>query len=238
MLCSRALVVLALSLGAFSSKSMGSLINVDFVRDAATPVYTGAGVLGSAGQVWNRSTVGQGWLSNGMMAINGLVDSTGAALAGRSFSVGHTNNTVGDHNSRASILNPTGAAAAYAALFDRYASHSLIAFRFDGLGAGSLHTVVLYHGYGVQNSPSYSVNGVVRTFTYAAPTTSLVAGRDYLVFENIAADANGRITINAMASGWDSDSGITAIQIQSAVPAPGALALLGLAGVAGTRRRR
>ncbi|MDI9402980.1 MAG: hypothetical protein QM516_03825 [Limnohabitans sp.] len=64
------------------------------------------------------------------------------------------------------------------------------------------------------------------------------AGRDYLVFENIAADANGRITINATASGYGSDSGITAIKIQSTLPAPGALALVGLAGVAGTRRRR
>lgn len=237
MLCSRALVVLALSLGAFSSKSMGSLINVDFVRDSGTPVYTGAGILGSAGQTWNRSTVGQGWLSNGMMAINGLVDSTGTSVAGASFSVNHTNNTVGDHNSRATFFSPNGAAASYAPLFDRYASHNLIRFRFDGLGAGSLHTVVLYQGYGVQNSPSYSVNGVVRGFTYSAATAALVAGRDYLVFENIAADANGRISITAV-GGYDSDSGISAIQIESVVPAPGALALLGLAGVTGVRRRR
>ena len=215
------------------------LINLDFVQNATTPTYTGAGVPGAAGQTWNRSNAGQGWLGNTMMAVNGLVDSTGAAIAGTSFTAAAAKGTVGDHNGMApnAKLRPGGTGAAWAPLFDRLVSQSNLVLHFDGLGAGELYKVVLYQGYGATNSPSYTVNGVTKSVTFAAAAATMVQGRDYLVYENIAANANGRITI-AYAGGWDSNSGLTAIQIEGGIPAPGALALLGLAGVVGARRRR
>jgi hypothetical protein len=231
--------VSALSSTMISTSAGAALVNIDFVQSATTPAYTGAGVLGASGQVWNSSIASQGWQSNAMMALNGLKDSTGATLAGTSMIAAHANGSVGDHNAMATTgaWRPGGSAGPWNGIFDRLVSHPTLRFHFDGLGAGELYTVVLYQGYAVQNSPSYSVNGVVQTASYAASTSGLVAGRDYLRFENIAADANGRLTI-AYLGGWDSNSGLTAIQIEGAIPAPGALALLGLAGVVGFRRRR
>ncbi|MFM1867061.1 MAG: hypothetical protein RL591_469 [Planctomycetota bacterium] len=240
--CAQILLGCTFVSGAIAPNAIAALVNVDFVQNSSTAAYTGAGVLGSAGQTWNSSIAGQGWQGNAMMALSGLKDSTGATIAGTSFTVGAANGTVGDHNAMGTVgtwrPGGSGSNSPWNGIFDRLVSQSTLRFHFDGLGAGQLYTVVLYQGYAVQNSPSYSVNGVVRTATYATASSSMLEGRDYLRYENIAADANGRITIGA-AGGWDSNSGLTAIQIEGAfVPAPGALALLGLAGCVGSRRRR
>jgi hypothetical protein len=83
------------------------------------------------------------------------------------------------------------------------------------------------------------VNGVTAAFSSANfSANSMVAGRDYVTLNNVIADSNGRIIITT-GSGWNSNSGITAIQIQGdLVPAPGAIALLGVAGLMGRRRRK
>lgn len=218
-----------------------ALYNVDFVQAANSVSYTGAGVLGTDGQYWNSSVAGNGWSWNSMSAVSGLKDSTGAS-SGLNFdlmwNVGGALSYAGDHNGQTiySEFQPGGSSASWAPLFDRSVINGPIAFVVSGLTAGQVVDVVLYQAYAVTNSPTYSINGISRTFTYAAATSSMVEGRDYHVVSGVAADSAGRIVILPTA-GVDSNSGISAIQVDT-LPAPGALALLGVAGLAGGRRRR
>ena len=210
-----------------------ALYNVDFVRNDSTPTFSGAGVWGSGGQFWNRSNVGSGWVSNAISTITGLRDANGVQST---FNFGL--NPGGDHNGQSIRSNymPGGSGASWASLFDRSISHGGLDIIFSGFSAGQLVNLVIYQAYDVQNSPSYTVNGVSRSFTWAPASSSMVEGRDYHVVMNVAADANGRIVIEPT-TGTDSNSGISALQIE-VVPAPGAIALLGFAGLLSGRRRR
>jgi len=229
------------TLALLSGSASAGLINIDFKSAANTPSYTGAGVIGSAGQVWNSYVAGSGWVDNNRFVLSTLSDSTGATVAGGSFKLDHGSRGVGDHASVVPTLStrPGQGYASFNELFDLSVANRNLKHIVTGMVAGNAYDVVLYHGYkqGTQ-APQYTVNGVTAAFSTANYSpSSMVAGRDYVTLNNVIADGSGRIIITT-GSGWDSNSGITAIQIQGdLVPAPGAAALVGLAGLM-TRRRK
>jgi len=228
------------TLALLSGSASAGLINIDFKSAANTPSYTGAGVIGSAGQYWNSYEAGSGWVMNDRFVLSTLSDSTGATVAGGSFKLDHGSRGVGDHASVVPTLltRPGQGYASFNALFDLSVSHPYLRHIVTGMVAGGAYDVVLYHGYQGTQAPSYTVNGVTAAFSTANYSpSSMVAGRDYVTLNNVIADGSGRIIITT-GSGWNSNSGITAIQIQGdLVPAPGAAALVGLAGLM-TRRRK
>jgi hypothetical protein len=228
------------TLALLSSSASAGLINIDFKSTANTPSYTGAGIIGSDGQYWNSYVAGSGWVMNNLFVLNTLQDSTGATVAGGSFKLDHGSYGIGDHNAVVPSLltRPGQGYASFDRLFDLSVSHPYLRHVVTGMVAGGAYDVVLYHGYQGTQAPQYTVNGVTAAFSSANfSANSMVAGRDYVTLNNVIADSNGRIIITT-GSGWNSNSGITAIQIEGdLVPAPGAIALLGVAGLMGRRRR-
>jgi hypothetical protein len=71
------------TLALLSGSASAGLINIDFKSAANTPSYTGAGVIGSAGQYWNSYVAGSGWVNNNVFVLSALSDSTGATVAVR-----------------------------------------------------------------------------------------------------------------------------------------------------------
>jgi len=228
------------TLALLSGSASAGLINIDFKSAANTPSYTGAGVIGSAGQYWNSYVAGSGWVNNNVFVLSALSDSTGATVAGGSFKLDDGSIGMGDHASVVPTLStrPGQGYASFNALFDLSVSNPTLKHIVTGMVAGHAYDVVLYHGYQGTQAPRYTVNGVTAAFSTANYSpSSMVAGRDYVTLNNVIADGSGRIIITT-GSGWNSNSGITAIQIQGdLVPAPGAAALVGLAGLM-TRRRK
>ncbi|MCA9200961.1 MAG: PEP-CTERM sorting domain-containing protein [Planctomycetales bacterium] len=230
-------LIVAVTLLALSTDVQADLIvSVDFneIIFGPTTAYSGAAVLGAAGDTWKG--VGKAFNDTSPVLNHPLVDSTGATtsltLSAPSlafFDVG--TNTTG----------PLYSGSAYELMRDYvYAPASAPqTLTVSGLTAGADYRLVVYSSTNVAGrETNFTVNGVTKTVSPIA-TSNLIEFVNYADFTT-AADGSGQLSFTFTGNG--SESALNGFQIQSvaAVPEPSSLVMFSLFGLcgAGLRRRR
>jgi hypothetical protein len=227
---------LVLQLAAAGRAGAGFLVGVDF--NSNSPTYTGAAVLGAAGDTWNG-------IGGPPSASNlSLVDATGAATGVKlSYS---TPNGFFDAEGVTEIF----AGTPYDALLrdylfaDKSGSAGPATVTFSGLTPGGTYRLILYSiANEIGRDTAFTVNGV-RMDVIAGPDKFLKAGENYADY-TAPADASGKLAIT-IASGNADEGDLDGIQLApaatAAAPEPASLTLLatgalGLLGY-GWRRRK
>jgi hypothetical protein len=234
-----AAAALALLLGGAGSARAGFLINVQFnEQDKFThsPAYSGAGVLGQAGDAWNG--FGGSVLGGDPGASNQpLFNSDGTAST---LTLSYTApGGFFDTSSNGGIFEPTK----YKNLLDAYLfTNSSETVSFNGLNPGEAYRLLLYSA---SNNPVrgavFTVDGDSQEVT--TPDTSLTPGDGYADF-TVTADASGQLSIllTPGPTGRGNPEGdLNAIQLQTVpAPQPASLTLLatGVVGLCGYGRQK
>jgi hypothetical protein len=226
-----------LFLGVASGASASPLIDVQFTPNGS-PSYSGAAVLGSAGNSWNTFRGGNSGGASGSGLS--LKDATGAST-GITLSYTTPNGFFDATNFGATFMGTP-----YAALLDAY----LYADKFgagagtvtlSGLTAGADYQLILYS---VSNTPGtvthFTVGGTTQSVDQTS-TTTLTAGANYTDFTAVA-DASGHLTIS-FTGGGGVEGDLNGLQLQELTiptPEPASLTLLamGLAGLGMVLRMR
>ncbi len=231
---------LAAGLALTPSRADAALIDLQFQNafypgpPAAVP-YTGAAVLGAAGDIWNQinNTSCPGACS---MTNVPLVDTQGNATSGLlSFS----NAVFASMRAIGGVFTGTP----YQALMSDsiysnpgYAPPPAV-ISIAGLVAGETYDVVLYSAATNRTSTpefktQFTIDGTTQVLT-SGNSTTFVAGENYADFAAVVADPTGTITINmaGLTAGYGAPLGyLNAIQIEGGpIPEPGSLGILGLA---------
>lgn len=218
--------------------AQASLINVQFGQNStqyfpATPAYTGAGVLGAAGDQWNLVL---GNFSDSAPRNNlALTDVLGAAT---SVTLGYTGAT-GYFDASSSLSPPLMGSTSYADLLDAFLyTTGTSTFTFSGLTAGASYDLILYAIANKNGRETrVTVDGVTES-VIAAATPGLVLGSTYAEFTGVIADPSGHIVIAVQGGQVGQGSGVEAdvngIQLTessiAAIPEPASAPLL-LAGL-------
>ena len=216
------------------SAAQAQLVNVDF-NSATSATYTGAGVVGAAGDVWNGVVVPNTALSN-----IALKDSTGASTsitlassaAGFGFSSAETNCSL---------------AAALACDY-LVANNRTITFSFSGLTAAEPYELVLYAiPLATGRTITFRSGGVTKTAALppgVGPSgiTSFVENQSYVRYSGTVGQS-GVLSFDLVGGSFASEGDLNGFQLQvgpvGAVPEPAAVALMLVGLVAlGTRVRR
>lgn len=214
-----------------ASAAEASLINIQFVNNSGIG-YTGAAVTGSAGDQWNLvrnfSTTGQA-----------LTDSGGNLTSATFSNFGHPRGENGLHRGDTWAFSTTPYADLMQGyLFSDVSQSSPCLMTIAGLSAGSYNIYILTQGdsatAGRRLGVSIGSETQVANASVAAANT-FILDQNYLKFSNVAMTGGELFIEWWMVAG---EANINGIQIESAVPAPGAVALLGVAGLTGGRRRR
>jgi len=200
-------------------------------QDAATL----EGPAGGLGESWNQFNVTTG--------IN-LLDSTGAATT-----VGFVNNVSSgwDRNGDLEMLKAERA---------QFSKGGDTTHTINGLIPGDLYNVWIASsvsnatdaeaGHGEWSTSNATTSASLQAISnFDLNTTTWEYGNNYVLFENVEANANGMITFLGDATDVDEIElgspayrlGLSGFQIQ-AVPEPATMALLGLGGLGLIRRRR
>ena len=238
-------VMASLALAALPARAAfdTGLINVDFNQNSTppSPTYSGAAVVGSAGDTWN--------------AFGGVTYVGGASASGAPL-------VLSDNSPSAVTLSystPDGfydaaatsnyAASPYADLLrdqmvtNRSGTDGPASVSFGGLTPGASYTLILYSGGSdaVGRNTSFTVNGVTQD-TIAGHSNTLVAGENYVSY-NATADAAGGLafTFTSVPDGTftNFDGDLSGIQLApQASPEPAALSLLALCSAALLKRGR
>jgi hypothetical protein len=223
-------LALGLCVAAAGPAHAGLLVNVQFTNGG--PGYSGAGVLGAAGDTWNA------FGTPGSSSNLPLVSSGGAA------STVTLSYSAPDGFFDATGFFATFQGTSFQNLLDAYlVTSSSTTVSFDGLTPDATYTLILYSA---SNDPTrdtlFTVDGV--TQAVVTPDTALTPGDGYAMF-TATADASGQLSI-LVAAGAGGEGDLNGIQLQqaqaaSAAPEPASLTLLGVgaAGLAlGAWRRR
>jgi hypothetical protein len=232
-------------MGTASLASAATLINVDFGLTGGTAgTYNGtpAPVLGNNGDIWNGVTSPSGV---GKTVSNAPLNFVDGSASGVTVSV-----TAFDNASDLSGTSPynTQIGATYKSLMADYIylytvqSYSSATITLKGLPASSTGSIVLFAADTAGQGSSFTIGGTTLTTTdpngHSIATNGLVAGVDYVEFNNVTSDATGQLSISWTVPGTQQFAALNGMQIQF-VPEPSA-ALLGGVGMLGllTRRRR
>ncbi len=203
------------------------VVNVQFGTSAnIATAYTGAAVVGTAGDYWNPISAFPGTTAVALKNTNNI--SSGVGL--KSTINGSTNDFYG---------GTTGwnGAPSLDVLMNNYIGTNAVStagntFTFSGLNAGQLYDVYIYTQPAASGRRlGANVGGETKTTNLSvAPSGSFIENQNYLRFQNKITNASGDLTL----SYW---SGVTfgvvnGIQIV-AVPEPGTLLLGGIAAACG-----
>jgi len=235
MAVSLAAAILLLASGARAAP----LIDVQFTANGS-PGYSGAAVIGSAGDSWNTFR-GPGFtnVSGSGLPLN---DATGASTG---VTLGYTGNGFFDTTGSSAIFEGTP----FATLLDAYLVGDVFGrgagtVTLSGLTAGARYQLILYSvANNIGRVTDFTVGGTTQSVVPTS-TTMLTAGVNYTDFTAVA-DALGHLTISFTAGANSSEGDLNGLQLQEltiSMPEPASLTLLamGLAGlgmVLRTRRR-
>ena len=240
----RGLAAVALALAALvtSAGAQAALVNVDFNAGTAGPTYSGAAVVGSAGDVWNgisAGTIGSGTSGNNLALID-----AGGANSGITLSFTQTS---GAFNTGDTCLM---SAASTAALMCDYlyvsSAAPAVTVTFAGLTPGSLFDLILYSMANDSGRVTdFTLDSTTQSVT-AAAGNNLVQGTNYARFSGTVG-AGGELAF-ATAAGQRQDTSffegnlngiqLTLTPAQVPEPASAALVLVALAEAVGVRRRQ
>lgn len=204
-----------------TAASASSLINIDFSTDFSSPAASYGAASGQVG-FWNAIPAMSAGVPIALSDISGGVSgaSISSTTAQFDFSFQNPATAGGDEQLMDDFLDLGGAGA-------------LDTFTVTGLAAGNYQVFV--YAWGADNATfvtGASVNGSAQQTSGGAWPGGFSAGVTHSVF-NVTLTAGQPLTINtATVSGFGSLNGIQII------PTPGALALLGMGGLAAARRRR
>jgi hypothetical protein len=215
-----ALGILMACLGAVSPAQGGNLFDVDInatVGFGVSGTYSGAAVLGAAGDTWNSFT-GDFFDSTARTNL-ALVDSNGASSG---VTLSFSGQTGFFDTGNDGVFSPT----AFAALMDDYLfvyPPSSVAVTFAGLTAGDAYRLILYSS---ANAPGrdtiFTVNGSSQTVQDFSAATTFAFGLNYADFTT-AADGSGKVSFT-VAPGQFGEGNLDGIQLQDvtsrSVPEP------------------
>lgn len=234
------------------------VLNVDF--GTGNGVHSGAGVIGSAGDVWNGIGGGQGFNGAGTLddptgADSGIGvfragpengESSGSFQFG-SDSLGQDYSFITSSEPATFLIPTTTIQASVAQRFTLFTPGGTA----DGLDATKTYDLYLIgHGDQVDQVANFALKDAANNYTVALQTGRLfdgtyVEGENYSVFRDIAPTSFGggglEFDLYFFAlEGSATSAGFNGIQLveRSSVPEPSSLALLSIAGLAGLIRRR
>ena len=220
----------------------GPLINVDF-NAGLSPTYSGAAVLGTAGDAWNGIVVN----SAGGASNLALVDSSGMG-SGVTLSYNTPSMSVGGFSIFGSPLSPFQGTA-YASLMQDYLyvipSMGPATTTFSGLTAGGTYRLILYSsadsiapGQARGRDTGFTVHGVTEHVVQGSDS-AFVEGSNYADF-TAAADPLGNLSFTTQGFPYvpspafpdftRSEGNLNGMQL-SAVPEPSTLAMFGFASL-------
>lgn len=222
-------VTLTLFLASTAAAS-AELISVDFNLDSSNFPYSGPGVLGASGDVWNNIS---GPFSNAPMTTISLSNSAGN-LTGVTLSYDFD----GFFDSGSSSTSPvySSNSVEYNLMRD-YAytdSGNTASVSLDGLAPGANYRLILYSSANRANrTTAFTVAGVTQNVSPVSAST-LIEGVNYADFTTMA-DALGQISITFQGIGTDQEGNLNGLQIQGVaptpVPEPASLVLWGIASL-------
>lgn len=221
------MLIFAVTLLALSTDVQASVIvGVDFNQNIfSPPAYSGAAVLGTAGDTWNGVW---GNFSGTPAVLNlPLVDSTGAAT-----SLTLSAPALGYIDAGSTTTPPLFSGSAYDLMRDYvYASAAdQKTITVAGLTAGADYRLVLYSSTNLAGRKTdFTVSGVTKSVS-PITASSLIEGVNYADFIT-AADGSGELSFTFTGDG--SESALNGFQIQSvtAVPEPSSLTMVSLIGI-------
>lgn len=246
-----------------------AVVNVEFQNKNgnASITYSGSGAIAAPGTIWNAVTPSQnvnfdeGWGQLTFSGTDPVVWPNWPATP-----VGLTSGALVDSQGNATGMtvtasawfvyaapNPTvSMATGYSDLMREYLDTETTVtgigtVTLNGLTANAPYKLALYgHGADPYRNTTFTVGGVDKSTSYVDFTHSLTENVDYVVYQNVIADANGKIAINygaggalqnGMSGAVNTEGSFNGLQIQS-VPEPAALSLLALGALAILSRRR
>lgn len=232
-------IITGLAAPVISIPAQSSLFNVD-AGGSGNPLYSGAAVLGSSGDVWN-SYVGQAWGPHNVVTLQ---DSTGSSTAGVTVDVWNYYGTY--DNTGGTTANPMGLMEDY---INAYGSVDGFPIRIElaNLPTLTAFNLVIYaagdsagQGGTISLATDNSFATILQTGTTTAASRDISAGAGvaYQTFSGTTS-ASGTIDFQiANTADWHSFNGL---QLQlTPVPEPSTLALAGMGGLItfGWLRRR
>jgi hypothetical protein len=207
-----------------ASPTTATLINVDFNSSGpgtSVGTFSGTGVLG--GGTWNGVAVNQNAQA---LASTALLDSAGAA-SGISVAIPAYQGAWNLADQPASSWKPLLGDWVYLTA----AGQSSATIILSGLGSSTAWDLVFYAANGIGEGSDFTIGAITQQTTDSSSIGStLTAGDEYVVFNNVVSDGSGTISI-----GWNNygtASALNGLQIQ-AVPEPSSTVAIALAMVAG-----
>ena len=190
---------------------LDGVINVNFIKSGYTSTETGPGALDIGTSTWNVLIANQDQSSMGTVTITDVVDSTGAA----------TNvDVVYDCQSRGAWTSNSVQSSSLPTSNGQYMMASYLTTQnatnyvyVRDLQPGSLYDLYLFgHGDDETQNTRFTVNGVSKGSTInVAGLGELTQNAHYVIFQGVAADANGQIQIefaNGSSNQWGSFNGL------------------------------
>jgi hypothetical protein len=237
----------------FTGDSVGGAYGGQGAGFVATTTFSGAAVIGSAGDIWNgiadgALNFGVGLGAAGSTYPNGINTPTPLALnyttgAASSVTLSLTGNSTFNDTAFGGTNQWATAGSPYEDLFNSVIANSTAGapsyMDFSGLAKNTPYELIVYSsGNDDGRTSTFTVNGVTETSQNALGVTMLNPVFNYDVFETISS-ATGTIDLSygGVGSGL-AESDINGMQLLQQVPEPTTLGLLGLAGVPALLRRR
>jgi PEP-CTERM motif len=257
-------IIFLTSLVATTGFVHAQLIDVDFNGNsvgqayggggaAIGPIQSGAGLIGSAGDIWNGfSDTDMGFTDQAN--VTGPISSSALALNyanGSSSGVTLTINAAGSYDANEPTWGNTSAfttaASPYSNLMqDEIYTTAAATITLSGLAVNQVYDLIVYSagdqnlGTDSSSNPAtekegtFTVNGVVQNTIWNGTDSTLINGNTYVEFSSAMSDGSGNLVINwggtPAGTGINQEADLNGFQL-IAVPEPSTWAILAVGGL-------